>query len=281
MFKRFLTSSAVKAAGAAAFALGLYAAPAAAAPEFTVDENPVGGNEVTADAMVFLFTAFTDVDGTPDAGTFTQEGQVRYTTFTLNGVDLTAGLNTEYKLFGNFTATGSSTSVADGSITEAEGLYDTFEFTLYYDRTPTDTPLDLDPSDSVVDPFRYEVDGDTETVLTASLVLGSQTIQVIPNEIITFVIDLEIALTPFGEQYFIDPVPFYQLQLNSGIAVNAITDDGFDVFDGTVASGDFSVISQGTGATTFARVPEPATLALLGFGLAGIGIGGWRRRKAA
>lgn len=77
------------------------------------------------------------------------------------------------------------------------------------------------------------------------------------------------ANTAAGNAFFVDPVPFYTL------AFNAFNNTSQGVQIGT----DFIAISA-AGLVDFNQVPEPATLALLGMGLVGMGIS-LRKRKAA
>lgn len=79
----------------------------------------------------------------------------------------------------------------------------------------------------------------------------------------------DFILNAAGKNYFVDPVPFYNLAFTS-----QINNTG-----GVNVNAPYVAISA-SGNVSFQTVPEPATLALMGLGLVGMGVS-LRKRKAA
>jgi hypothetical protein len=251
---------ATRLAGAAVITIG-FATTAAALPVFTWNPEAVGldGNPITADNIIL--SNFTTVVLTPNGSggaDFTDEGVLPFSAFQLGAAFVEdTGLNTTFGLYFGFEGTGTQ-NTPDFNV-DTSGTFTTLDFTLYgYNITGpvTYSPLNVTPT-GVEDPIALA----TGTLISGGV--GATEVSpgvAVPNAqtLLTFTPTLD------GAPFFESPDPFYTAVFSAFTNTPSqvtFTPDGF-------------VITQGGGAANFlaADVPEPASLALLGMGLAGLGL---------
>lgn len=248
------------------------ASQASAAPLFTIDPSALGGPATprTADFISGFSSELLKLDASTN--TAMGSGWLQFTGFSNNGVSVLpgqSGLGVDYQLYLTFdidTALRSGTLGAPGSDYNITAL----NFNLFGD-TGLDTSFTAANAAANTNP--------TVSVGTADILLGSGSL--LPSSLNDAGFDSGFgafvnAITsyantdPAGNNFFIDPVPFYTLAFS---AFN-------NTSQGVVKVGDRIEINNAIGGVDFNQVPEPGTLALLGLGLMGLSISS-RRKKTS
>ena len=272
-------TKALAAAGVLA-SLGFAASPAMAAlyNPFTVDEGSVPGanpalisnaGRITGGySEVITFNATTATQGTFAASIKWNAGQFLDTSAAGNPLTNQLGSSTanQYMMYalvlatGNYTISGSATTFTpDANVGSLSLWIDPSSNTTFTAPSNGGTPWTLGNNGEDYQLASGVITGGSGYLNPALLCPGGSTINCG-----SFGTNTSFNLTAAGKQYFTIPSPFYNVSLQSGQLNN------FAIGGTQTINGSMDVV--------FKTVPEPASLALVGLGLLGMGVS-LRRRK--
>ena len=265
-FAKLMIAAAVAVIAGAAAATPVY-------PDFTVDTSAMGGG-----GSLGSFVA-NDIGGQyheqltfTSASTFTVSLDFTAQGFNVDDTDASASKS----LTAGQTGLGSNYQIL--AILNGTGTYSTSGGTTTFSLDPGGAmtiSYDAGANASFLAPaapggtFAIDANGDIITTLaTGNAITGNGMVGCsAPNLCGAFGQETSFALTAAGSSFFVAPSPFYALNLQSGQV------EGFPVVVGE------TVTSSGTLNAVFSSpVPEPASLAMMGFALLGFMVVRQRRR---
>lgn len=260
------------ACSAAACLLASTGASAAVFNPFTVaPPGPFVSRQFVADKITgnYVEVVTFNADNTFDVSLFWNAGQFVTNGGTAGLGAVTTGLGFDYNLYATYKASGTvSTS----------GFTTSFNFTpgsgnleMYLDKGADTDLISYTAPTSGTGDFAFAGSGNDTLIATGDPLSGlgqlDPTLSTCGNgsgiNCGSFGSTTSFALTSAGTMFFVAPLNFYDLSFQSG-QLNNFTPSGTQTINGSLD-------------VVFGRVPEPASAALLGLGLLGLGF--TRRRK--